>query len=141
MKPTTWVEVEEDLGPVLLYVGWPAFLAGIVAWVWKDFFTGMMVYLGLGLGGGLVRQTYLQLRLPRDAHGATRRAVQFFQERYPSKRVEGVAVRAVEAGRIIVSVRHGFGDPTPRSYFAVSRSGLNEITELDTRDWWPRGVK
>jgi hypothetical protein len=65
----------------------------------------------------------------------------WFCERFPEERVQSVAVRAIEPGRYVIAVRHGFGMPTPRSYFAIARPELSNITELSCAEWWPRGLK
>jgi hypothetical protein len=136
-----WVEVEEELGPWMLLFGYADFAAGLAVWIWYDLVTALVVYLGVLFSVSMLRGLYLQLHLPRAARLAAQRALDFFREQFPEERVKSVAVRAIEAERIVVSVRYGLGYPTPRRYFAVSLPDLEEIVELDRAAWWPRGLK
>jgi hypothetical protein len=113
--------------------------AGVVVWWHRDFCAGAFAYLGVGFAVIMARQLWLQAWLPRDARRAAHRVLAWFREQFPGERVEGVAVRAVEPGRFVIAVRHGFGRPTPRPYFAVPRPDPGEITELPVAEWWPRG--
>lgn len=136
-----WVEVEEEFEPWVSIVGTFAFVVGVGVWWYRDFCAGAAAYLGIGFSAFFAREFWLQMRLPREARRAAKVALARFRERFPEERVESVAVRAIEPERYVIAVRHGFGRPTPRSYFAVARPGLTDITELSCADWWPRGLK
>ena len=136
-----WVEIEEDSSPAVLLAGAFCIPAGLVAWWWYDLGTGVVVYLFVGWSVILVRGCWLQMLLPSEARRAAKMVLAWFREQFPEERIEGVAVRAVEPERFIIAVRHGFGMPTPRSYFAIDRPTLTEITALPEEDWWPRGLK
>src|SRR5262249_11320801 len=136
-----WVEVETDAGPTVLVAGVLGLASGTVVWWRADLCSGAFAYLGVGFAIILGRQFWLQAWLPTDARRAAHRVLTWFREQCPGERVEGVAVRAVEPGRFVFAVRHGFGRPTPRRYFAITRSAPSEITELPVEDWWPRGRK
>jgi hypothetical protein len=136
-----WVEVEGDAEPWVFVTGGIGLVSGAVVWWRQDSCAGLFAYLGVGFAIILARQLWLQARLPREARRAANRVLAWFREQFPGEQVEGVAVRAVEPGRYVIAVRHGFGMPTPRRYFAVARPGSGEITELPVEDWWPRGLK
>jgi hypothetical protein len=136
-----WVEVETDDGPWGLVAGTLGVAAGAAVWWLRDFYAGALAYLGVGLAVIMARDLWFQAWLPRDARRAARRVLAWFRERFPDEGVEGVAVRAVEPGRFVIAVRHGFGRPSPRRYFAVPRPGPGEITELPVAEWWPRGLR
>ena len=139
--PWVGVEVESDAEPWGCIAGAAGLTAGAAVWWARDFCTGALAYLGVGAAVLLARQLWLQARLPRDARPAAKRVLAWFGEQFPDERVEGVAVRAVEPGRFVIAVRHGFGMPTPRRYFAVPRPGPGEIRELPVSEWWPRGLR
>ena len=136
-----WVEVERDQGPWGLIAGAAGVASGALVWWHRDLWTGFFAYLGAGFAVVLARDVWLQALLPRDARRAAKVVLAWFRVRFPGERVQSVAVRAVEADRYVIAVRHGFGLPTPRSYFAVARPGLAEIAELPVEEWWPRGLK
>ncbi|VTU01563.1 unnamed protein product [Gemmataceae bacterium] len=136
-----WVEVESDTGPWVLIAGGLGLVAGATVFWCHDFCAGMFTYLGVGFTVIQARQFWLRAQLPRDARSAARRVLAWFREQFPGERVEGVAVRAVEPGRFVIAIRHGYGMPTPRRYFAVLRPGPGDITELPVADWWPRGLR
>jgi len=136
-----WVEVETDEESWVLVASGLGLATGVAVWWLRDFFTGACAYPIAGFAVLMARQAWVQLRLPGDAHLAAERVLAWFRERFPSERVEGVAVRAVEPGRFVIAVRHGFGMPIPRRYFSVPRAGPGKITELPVEDWWPRGLK
>jgi hypothetical protein len=133
-----WVDVETDAGLWVMIAGCFGLVTGAVVFWRHDFCAGMFTYLGVGSAVILTRQFWLQAQLPRDARIEARRVLAWFREHFPGERVEGVAVRAVEPGRFVIAIRHGFGRPTPRRYFAVPRPGPGDITELPVADWWPR---
>jgi hypothetical protein len=135
------VEVELNGGPWVLIAGVLGLVCGAAAWWYGDFCSGLFAYLGVGCGLLLARQLWFQAWLPSDARRASNCVLAWFRQRFPNERVDSVAVRAVEPGRYVIAVRHGFGIPTPRSYFAVARSDLTNILELPVADWWPRGLK
>ncbi len=136
-----WVEVEADVEPWVFIAGTIGLAVGAVVWWRRDFCTGAFAYLGVGFALLVVRQLWLQMWLPRAARREAHRVLAWFRERFPDERVEGVAVRAVQPERFVIAVRHGFGMPTPRRYFAVLRHATAEITELPVEEWWPRGLK
>jgi hypothetical protein len=136
-----WVEVEADSEPWVFVAGGVGLAAGAAVWWLRDFCAGAFAYLGVGFVVILARQLWLQAWLPRDARRAAKRVLAWFREQFRDERVDGVAVRAVEPGRFVITVRHGFGMPRPRRYFAVPRPGPGEITELPVGDWWPHGLK
>ena len=137
-----WVEVEEDTRPwVILFASVAGLASGVVAWWHRDFCAGFCANLVVGFAVILARQVWLQVLLPREARRAANVVLAWFSAQFPNERVEGVAVRAIEADRYVIAVRHGFGLPTPRSYFAIERFGSAEITELPVDEWWPRGLK
>ncbi len=136
-----WIEVETDTGPWLFVAGGIGLAAGAAVWWLRDFCVGVFVYVCIGGVVLLARQFWLQAWLPRDARLAAKRVLAWFRDQFPDERVDGVAVRAVEQERFVIAVRHGYGRPTPRRYFAVPRPGPGEITELPVWDWWPRGLK
>lgn len=137
----TWVDVEADIHPFALIAGTIGLACGAVAWWVHDFCTGFWVYLAVGCGAVFTWQIWLQVRLPREARQAARLVLEWFREQFPEERIEGVAVRAMEPTRYVIAVRHGFGKPTPRRYFAIARPALDDIAELPADDWWPRGLK
>ena len=136
-----WVEVEADAEPWVFVVGFVGLAVGAGVWWCRDFCAGAFAYLGVGFALIMARQLWLQAQLPWEARRAAKRVLAWFRERFPDERVAGVAVRAVEPGRFVIAVRHGFGMPTPRRYFAVPRPGPGEITELSVAEWWPRGLR
>jgi hypothetical protein len=133
--------VETDAEPCVFVAGAVGLAVGAVVWWVRDFCEGAFVYLGVGFAVMMARQICLQAWLPRDARRAAKRVLAWFREQFPEERVKGVAVRAVEPERFVIAIRHGFGMPTPRRYFAVPRPGPGEITELPVAEWWPRGLK
>jgi hypothetical protein len=103
--------------------------------------TGIFAYLGIGFTLILLRRFWVQVNLPWEARRAASLVLAWFRERFPEERIDGVAVRAIEPERYVIAVRHGFGMPTPRSYFGITRPDLTEIKELPEPEWWPRGLK
>jgi hypothetical protein len=136
-----WVEVEKDPEPWVWIAGVVGLTAGAIVWWQRDFCTGLFAYLGVGFAVILARQLWSQAWLPQEARRAAKLVLAWYRERFPDERVEGVAVRAIEPDRYVIAVRHGFGMPTPRSYFAIARPALDEITALPGSVWRPRGLK
>jgi hypothetical protein len=136
-----WVEVEADNKWWIPIAGVVGLMSGAVIWWQRDFCAGLVAYLGVGFAAVLARQFWLQAWLPREARSAAALVLTWYRERIPDERVESVAVRAIEPTRYVVAVRHGFGMPTPRGYFAIARPDLTEVTELAVSEWWPRGLK
>ncbi len=137
----TWVDMETEAVPWEMIAYGVALLLGAAIWWWLGICAGLIAYINVGIALTLVRDMWLQARLPQDAHHATQRVLAWFQERFPDERAEGVAVRAVEPGRFVIAVLYGIGRPTPRRYFAISRLDPGEISELPVDEWWPRGLK
>ncbi len=86
----------------------------------------------------IARGVRASLRLPPDARDCVEAAV-------AAARIDGLcdvaggAVRHVEPDFMIVSVYHGLGRPTPRSYFGVHRRSL--VATKEAQSWRPRGLK
>ena len=91
------------------------------------------------------RNLWSAWRLPAEARGTADRVRLWFRERFPELRIEGVAVRAIEPERFVITVFYSdppcISIPRARRYFGVRRPDDGEITELPIRDWRPRGLK
>ena len=136
-----WVDVEEDGEPWVLIAGVAGLASGAIVWWHRDFCTAFFAYLAVGFAVIIARQLWSQARLPWEARRTANLVLAWFREHFPNERVESVAIRAIEPGRYVIAVRHGFGMPTPRRYFAIARDDLTEITELPESEWWPHGLK
>lgn len=139
-----WVHVEADVEPWSHIAGGIGLVAGCFVWWQQGCCAGIYAFYGVSfavIGARMFWLLWLSVWLPRDVRRAANRVLAWFREQFPDEQVESVSVRAVEPGRIVVSVRSGFGMPTPRRYFAIDRHGAGEITELPVRDWWPRGLR
>ncbi len=136
-----WIEVEEDFYPWVLVAGLIALASGAAVWWYEGLIAAFGTYLVVGIVVLAARKSWLMMRLPRDVRFAANRVLEWYRERFPHERVDSVAVRAVEPGRFIIAVRHGYGRPTSRSNFAIVRPALNEIMELPSAAWRVRGLK
>jgi hypothetical protein len=68
-------------------------------------------------------------------------AREHFRAEYPDERIQGVELRHTSQEQFIFSVYYeGMGRPSPRMYFAVSRSD-HSVNVEDLRTWWPRALK
>jgi hypothetical protein len=130
-----FIWVEEGRRGLLLLCGLSVVLFGITLWVCEDFCPGMVIYLGMSFLVVTGRQAFLQWRLPKAARLAARKALAYFQLSYPEVVANSVAVRGVEAQRIVICIYHGRGSPSPRRLFAVSLPELDQVTELDRAGW------
>jgi hypothetical protein len=136
-----WVDVEEESGAWAAIAGVLGLVIGVVVWWYRVLLSGVFALLVIWLVAILVNLIWFQILLPRDARRAAKNVRSWFRAQFPEERVESVAVRAVDPERYVIVIRHGFGFPTPRSYFAIARPELEAIAELPASEWWPRGLK
>ena len=139
--PMPWVGVEETDGRPVLIAGLLGLAGGAVVWWYFNFWDAFFAYLGIVFAILLSLHFWRQICLPWGARRGARLVLAWFRERFPDEQVKGVAVRAIEPNRYIIAIYHGFGFPTPRTYFAIARPQLAEITELSDSEWRPRGLK
>src|SRR5262245_47676178 len=117
-----WVDVEEDdRGLWVRIAGITGLVAGAGAWWQHDPCMGCLVFFSAVTLITLRRMLWLQLWLPWEARRAANVVLDWFKNRFPDARIQTVAVRAIEPKRYVIAVRHGFGSPTPRRYFAIAR--------------------
>jgi hypothetical protein len=95
---------------------------------------------------GCITEFATELRTRRDITDDVRRAAKhverWFVERFPDEEKTGVAVRAIEPDRYVISIYYrGMQMPPPRRYFAISRSDFTHIHEVPDTKYWPRGLK
>jgi hypothetical protein len=139
------IGIERELGPVDMLAGFAVFFgAVIIGWREDSWLTGIAIWMGGCLLWCVVVLSVLSCLLPGDALVAITFARAEFELRYPTDRITSTAVRAVEHERFVISIWYEDvlkAMPPLRRYFAVSRNWPPVVTELDGRDWRPRGLK
>jgi hypothetical protein len=140
-----WVEVEADTDMWSPVAGCVGFVIVAIAWWYGNFWLSLFILYAIVLLIHLTVGFWRSAYLPKDAWYAGMLVEKWFREHFPEKRVESVAVRAVEPQRFVISVRYTerkiVSYPIAREYFAIDRPSLSEVTELPKHEWWPRGLK
>jgi hypothetical protein len=142
-----WMEVEHETNPnprvLLLFC--LAFPLVPLVWWYSGWVNGFFAWFGVSVAVGMVDSFVAAWRIPPEARGASKLAVEEFRRLHSTDTVKSVAVRAVEPERFVFSVRYETPNtvsfPTARRYFAVSRAEPVTATELAVENWWPRGLK
>jgi hypothetical protein len=140
-----WLEIEKGMSPWILLWSLIAWGIGIAVYLSYDWFLGVASFV---LTMGLIyftTQFIESLGISAAAKIDANEAVAAFESAYPGDQITSVALRAVEEERYVYSMRYRspgqISFPEPRRYFAVARTTGKNVIELDTMEWWPRGLK
>jgi hypothetical protein len=142
-----WMQVEGALNPGRFLLVCGSLQLPLVAFVWwyAGWENGLGIWFATTIAAGIAGWFVAAWRVPSEARPASKSALAEFKKLHPTDTVVSVAVRAVQPGRFVFSIRYQprglIVKPPRRRYFAVTRTDVPFAIELDARDWPVYGKK